>query len=141
MAKTSAEATEKWQRNMRASTEDIRKGIDRVEVAPTKLAADQIDKMRIKLMEAFESGRVEAGLRGVSLEDWKTAFKDVGVGRIAAGVDKAEGKMKDFFDFLLPHVAAGQAKIKAMPSTTLEDNIQRMTTFTRHMASKKYKGR
>lgn len=138
VAKSSREATEKWKRNLRGATEDIKAGIERVTVAPTKLAADNIEKMRIKLMEAFDSGKVEAALRSVSLDDWKTAFKDVGVGRIAAGVEKADGKMEKFFDFLLPHVEAGKTKIAKMPSVSLEDNIARMVEFSRHMASKKY---
>ncbi len=141
MAKSSREVVDKWKRNLRGSTADIEAGIDRVTESPTKLAADNIDKMRTKLLEAFDSGRVEAGLRGVSLEDWKAAFKEKGIGRISAGVEKADGKMIEFMDFLIPQVEAGKSKIKGMPSTTLEDNINRMVTFTRHMASKKYKGK
>lgn len=140
MAKTPKQATEKWGRNLKGASQDIKDGIDRVTESPAAKAADQIDKMRIKLIEAFDSGKVEASLRAVSLEDWKDAFKNVGVSRIAAGVDKSTNKMEDFFAFLLPHVEAGQAKIKNMPSTTLEDNINRMVEFSRHMASKKYKG-
>lgn len=141
MVKTSREATDKWKTNLRGSTESIKKGIERVEVAPTKLAADNIEKMRIKLMEAFDNGTVEAALRNVSLDDWKTAFIEKGIGRISAGVEKADSKMIAFMDFLIPHVEAGKAKIKGMPSTTFDDNINRMVEFSRHMASKKYKGR
>lgn len=141
VSKTSREAVDKWKRNLRGATEDIKAGIDRVTVAPTKLAADNIEKMKIKLLEAFDNGSVEAGLRAVTLEEWKSAFKDVGVGRIAAGVEKADAKMEAFMDFLLPHVEAGKAKIANMPSISLEDNIARMTAFTRHMASKKFKGK
>ncbi len=140
MAKSEREVVDKWKRNLRGSTADIEAGVNRVTESPTKLAADNIDKMRTKLLEAFDNGRVEAGLRGVSLEDWKEAFIKVGIGRISAGVEKADGKMMDFMGFLIPHVEAGKSKIKGMPSTTLEDNINRMVTFTRHMASKKYKG-
>ncbi len=140
MAKSSREVTDKWKRNLRGATADIEAGINRVTVAPTKLAADNIDKMRVKLMEAFDSGRVEAGLRKVTLDDWKTAFIKTGIGRISAGVEKADDKMVEFMDWLLPHVEAGKGKIKGMPSVSLEDNINRMVEFTRHMASKKYKG-
>ncbi len=141
MVKSSREVVDKWKRNLRGATADIEAGVNRVTESPTKLAADNIDKMRTKLMEAFDNGRVEAGLRKVTLEEWKDAFIKVGIGRISAGVEKADSKMVEFMDFLIPHVEAGKGKIKGMPSTSLEDNINRMVEFTRHMASKKYKGR
>ncbi|KKK95972.1 hypothetical protein LCGC14_2667420, partial [marine sediment metagenome] len=42
-----------------------------------------------------------------------------------------------FAEDLLPHIDAGQAKLKSMPDITLEDNIARMSTFVRHMANMK----
>lgn len=141
MAKTAREATDKWAKNLKGSTESIRKGIDRVSVSPAAKAADNIEKMKARLMEAFDNGTIEKALRGVELEDWKDAFKNVGIGRISGGVDKADGKMIEFFDWLIPRVEAGKTKIAKMPDITLEDNISRMTTFVRHMAEQKYKGK
>ncbi|GAI13441.1 unnamed protein product, partial [marine sediment metagenome] len=81
------------------------------------------------------SGKWAAGLKRVSLEDWKKNTRDIGVNRIAAGIDGAKVKVVAFAEQLLPHIDREQAKIKAMPDVTLDDNINRMTSFIRGMAN------
>ena len=93
--------------------------------------------MLANLTAAVNDGRWEKGLKRVSLEDWKTKTRDVGVGRIAAGIQAASAKVVAFAEELLPHIDAGQAKLANMPDITLEDNIARMSTFVRHMANMK----
>lgn len=135
MAKlTAQEFQEKHARRLKASTGDISRGIERVTVAPTKLAADKIDKMKAHLDEAFASGKVKRSLLAVTLEDWKRQARDVGVGRISMGIDAAAAKVVSFAEKLLPAVDAAQAKVKAMPDLTLEDSINRMTTMVREMS-------
>jgi len=138
MAKlTSAEFREKHARRLKASVEDVRRGIDRVTESPTAKAAAKQDKMLTNLTAAISSGKWAAGLKRVSLEDWKKKTRDVGVNRIAAGIDAAASKVEAFADDLLPHIDRGQEKIKAMPDVTLDDNINRMVSFTRHMSELK----
>ncbi len=138
MAKlTAAEFQEKHARRLKASVEDVRKGIDRVTESPTEKAAAKQDKMLTNLTAAVTSGKWAAGLKRVSLEDWKKQTRDVGVNRIAAGIDAAKPKVIAFAEDLLPHIDRGQAKIAGLPDTTLDDNINRMTTFVRHMAEMK----
>ena len=138
MAKlTAAEFQEKYARRIKASVEDIRRGIDRVTESPTDKAAAKQDKMLTNLTQAVTSGKWAAGLKRVSLDEWKKKARDVGVNRIAAGVDAAKDKVQAFAETLLPHIDRGMDKIKNMPDITLDDNINRMTTFTRHMAELK----
>jgi len=138
MAKlTAQEFQEKHARRLTASVEDVRRGIDRVTESPMIKAAAKKDKMLANLTASVNDGRWEKGLLRVSLEDWKTKTRDVGVGRIAAGIQAASAKVIAFAEDLLPHIDAGQAKLKAMPDITLEDNIARMSTFVRHMANMK----
>lgn len=138
MAKLSpAEFQEKHARRLKASVEDVRKGIDRVTESPTEKAAAKQDKMLTNLTAAVNSGKWAAGLKRVSLEDWKKQTRDIGVNRIAAGIDGAKAKVISFAEVLLPHIDRGTEKIKAMPDVTLDDNINRMTTFIRHMAELK----
>lgn len=138
MAKlTPAEFQEKHARRLKASVEDVRKGIDRVTESPTEKAAAKQDKMLTNLTASVNSGKWAAGLKRVSLEQWKKQTRDIGVNRIAAGIDGAKEKVINFAEALLPHIDRGQAKIAAMPDTTLDDNINRMTTFVRHMAEMK----
>jgi len=61
------------------------------------------------------------------------------VPRVSAGVDASTEKMRKFASWLLSRIEAGKSKIEAMPDMTLDDRINRMVEFIRHMASEKYK--
>jgi len=130
---TPIEAAEKQASRLKGATEDIRRGIDRVTASPTAAAAAQKDKMKVKLNAAIDSGKWAKGLQAISLEEWKNKAKNKGVNRIAEGIDGAKAKQVDFYSKLLPAVDAARAKVVSMPSTTLEDNINRMTTYIREM--------
>ncbi len=134
---TAKEFQEKHARRLKAALDDMRKGVERVSVSPTELAAKKADKMRTNIIESIDSGKWAAGLRRVTLEDWKTKMLEKGVARVSSGIDAAAPKVVDFAEKLLPHVDAGVAKIEKMPDVTLEDNISRMTDFIRHMAKLK----
>lgn len=131
---TPREAREKHARNLKASVPDIRAGVARVTISPTAKAADKVDKMRAKLMEAFDSGKVERGLRRVTLEEWKTKMTDKGINNIATGVDLSADKIERFFAELFPYQESLQARISAMPDLTLEDSVARASTWIREMA-------
>lgn len=138
MAKlTAVEFQEKHARRLKASTEDMRRGIDRVTESPTAKAASKQDKMLAGVTAAVQSGKWAAGLKRVSLDEWKRKTRDVGVNRVAAGIDAAKEKVVAFAEDLLPHIDRGREKIATMPDLTLDDSINRMTTFTRHMATMK----
>lgn len=131
---TADQATSKWSTNLKGATTYIRDGVERVTTSPTEKAASKADKMLAGVQKAVQDGKWQAGLRRVSLEDWKRATVDKGIGRIAAGVDGATTKMTNFFSEVLPHIDRGVEKVKAMPDLTLEDSINRSATFIRHMA-------
>lgn len=138
MAKLSAaEFQEKHARRLKASVEDVRRGIDRVTENPCEKAAAKQDKMLTNLTASVQSGKWAAGLKRVPLETWKRKARDIGVNRISAGIDGAKEKVVAFAEVLLPHIDRGQEKIKTMPDVTLDDNINRMTTFCRHMSTMK----
>ncbi len=134
---TPKEFQEKHNRRLKAATEDMRLGVERVTEAPTAKAAKKVDKMRANVLKSIDSGKWAAGLNRVTLDDWKSKMINKGVGRVAAGIDEAEGKVIAFAEKLLPHIDAGQAAVNKLPDVTLEDSIQRMVTFTRHMAKLK----
>ena len=134
---TATEFQEKHARRLKASVEDVRKGIARVTENPCEKAAAKQDKMLTNLTNAVNSGKWAAGLKRVSLEDWKKKATEIGVNRIAAGIDGAKSKVIAFAEVLLPHIDRQLDKIKTMPDVTLDDNINRMTTFIRGMAEMK----
>lgn len=127
------EYAEKWARRLRGATEDIRRGVERVDTAPGELAAAQQDAMLQNFVESVNSGLWASRVRGVSLQDWKEATITKGIQRIGAGVEAAQPKMARIAAELLPAVDAAAAAARAMPKVTLEDSIARMTTFVREM--------
>lgn len=131
---TPNQSAEKWNRRLKASTEDIKNGVNNVTVAPTQKAAAASTKWQAKLAAADTKARFENGLKRVSLEDWKTAMIDKGIGRIAAGADAGQSKFESFAADFLPFLAGVKSKVDAMPSLTLEDSINRMTTQVREVA-------
>jgi hypothetical protein len=91
--------------------------------------------MLTKLTAAVQGGAWAAGLNKVTLQQWKDQTTNVGVNRIAAGIDAAAPKVIAFATQLLPAVDAAVAKIKSMPDTTLEDNINRVSVYLRQMGT------
>lgn len=132
---TPAEFQEKHARRLKQSVEDVRKGIDRVTENPCEKAAAKQDKMLTNLTAAVQSGKWANGLKRVDLATWKRKARDVGVNRIAAGIDAAKEKVVSFAEELIPHINREQAKIAAMPDVTLDDNINRMVAFSRGMST------
>jgi len=131
---TAAEYAEKMARRLKASTEDIRRGVERVDVPPTAKAAAKKTKMLTNLTEAVQSGKWEAGLNRVTLEDWKRQTLEKGIGRIASGIDGAREKIEVFGAKLLAYEDRVMAEVEKMPDLTLEDSIARMGKWTREMA-------
>ena len=135
MARVNAvEYQEKHARRLKASTEDIRKGIKRVTVAPGVAAAAQEDLLIAKFTEAVRSGKWAKKVAGVSLQDWQDAFLNKGVDRIAAGIDNAKAKTIASAEVLLANVDTASEEVKRMPKGTIDDSINRMTHYARRMS-------
>lgn len=135
MAKLNAqEFREKHARNLKASQPDIRRGIERVTVAPGKAAAAKQEKMKANINASIDSGKWAKNVSKVSLSDWQTKAINKGIPRIATGIDAAAAKVEAFASRLLPAVDAAVNKIKTMPDLTLDDNIARMGAYAREMA-------
>lgn len=130
---TPQEYAEKWGRRLRGATEDIRRGIDRVQTAPGELAAAQQEALLTNFQAAVNSGMWANRVRSVSLSEWQAAARDKGLPRIPQGVEAATPKMARMAAELLPAVDAAAAAANALPKVTLEDSIQRMTVFVREM--------
>lgn len=140
MAKvTPEEFREKHARRLKGAVDDMRRGVERVTESPTAKAAKKVDKMRTNLLKSIDNGKWAARLNSVSLDDWKDKMVNKGINRVAAGIDAAGPKVEAFARELLPHIDSGQNKIKGLPDVSLEDNINRMVEFTRHMATFKRK--
>lgn len=131
---TPSEATEKHARRLKGATEDIRRGVERVQEAPGMQAAKKVEKFRQNLVESIDNGKWARRVASVSLTEWQGLMMDKGIPRIAAGVDAASGKIEDFFGQLFAHQEGLERKVASMNDLTLEDSINRMTTWVRGMA-------
>jgi len=126
MGKTVQQITEQWKRNLAAAGETIRAGVDAVKESPMEQAARAKDRWKQAVMEAADDGRFEAGLRSVSLSDWKEAMKKKGVERLTSGAASGAAKMQKFLQEYMPVAEAISAECKTMPRGTLEDSIARV---------------
>lgn len=130
---TAAQYAEKWARRLKGATQDIKLGVEGVTENPADKAIAAIDKMAAGFMEAVNSGKIERGLRTVTLASWKDSMLKKGLSNLAAGVDGASAKMQAKAASLLAAVDSAQAQVEAMPDATFEDRLNRMTAFSRLM--------
>lgn len=130
----STQFAEKWGRRLVGATQDIRNGVERVSENPAEKAVSKQDKMLNNVTRAIQDGKWARGLARVTLADWKRAITEVGIPRIAAGVDSARGKVQDFAGDLIAHENRLLSTVEGMPDVTLEDNIARMTSWVRGMS-------
>ena len=128
------EFADKHARRLKGAVEDIRAGVQKVTESPTAKAAAKESKMLQNVQSAVQSGKWAARLKAVTLEEWKSKTVEKGLGRIAAGVDGAHGKMVAFASQLLPYEATLKDQINKMPDLTLEDSISRATSWIRGMS-------
>jgi hypothetical protein len=131
---TPEEYADEWNKDLKAALDKIRRGVDKVDVAPSSEAIKKKDKMKANLMNAIESGIWERRLSKYTLDQWKEDMKEKAVARIPGGADAAKDKMRDVGSKLLPYIAEGIAKVERLPDLTLEDSINRAAEFIRHMA-------
>lgn len=128
MARKSAAATyKKWADRMKAAaSSSMKDGVNAVTVSPTEKAAAAVDKWAEGVRRAREEGTFEAGLRGVSLEQWRHAMLHKGIPHISEGVNLAQQKMERFLGELLAYTDNVSAQIQSMPDATREDRKARM---------------
>lgn len=135
MAKlTAQEFQEKHNRRMKGAIEDMRLGITRVSASPTAAAAAKQEKMLARLTAKVQDGTWANRLKAVTLESWKADTLEKGLPRVAGGIDRAADKVTAFAGKLLPFEDSLAASVAKLPDVTLEDSINRMTTWVRGMS-------
>lgn len=140
MAKVTAQQyADKWGRRLKGATTDIRQGVERVSTAPGQKAASQADKMLAGIQAAISDGKWQRAVGAVTLEEWKDATLQKGIGRISSGVDSSLQSQVQMAEKLLAAVDSVKSQVDNMPDTTLDDRINRMVAFSRGMSEKKIK--
>jgi hypothetical protein len=134
-AKNPADVASKWSRNLSSSTASIQAGVQAVTVAPTQLAARQQDAYLQGIQNAVASGKWAAGLQRVSLGDWQNSMITKGIPRIQQGAIAGKPRVENFMGQLIPFIQTQQRALAATPRGSLEQNLNRMTTWARGMAT------
>lgn len=132
MAKLTAQQIVKKQADrLKSSTTEMANQVRNVTEAPGIAAAKNQQKLVQNWNNAVTSGRWAKRVSSVSLDSWQKSMIEKGIPRVAQGIDAAAPKVEAFFNQFLPHLDKVEAELKAMPSLTLEDNIQRMVHVVR----------
>lgn len=132
---TPQQAADNWARGMQNATERIRQGVQNVTVSPTERAVAAIPRMVEGIQRAAADGRIAAGLRRVTLDDWKRETLDK-VSRVGVGANGAKPKMAAFMGELLPYVESGLGQLNSnTPRGDLGQNIARMNSWVQYMAN------
>jgi hypothetical protein len=132
---------DKWVRNTQAGIPSYKAGVMAVTVAPTQKAAQQAQYYAQQVQAAVDSGRYQAGLQAVSLQDWQQAATGKGANRIAAGVQAAQPKVQAFLTQFLPFVASVKQRIASMPKGGTAEADARMLAAVQLMRTFKFQKR
>lgn len=127
---TPDEAAQAWAQRLAGSTDRIQRGVQSVTTAPGQAAARQKAVWAQNTQAAQDKWARNSA--AVPLSDWQQATIEKGVQRIAAGATAAQPKMAAFMGKLLPHIDSVRGSLPARGN--LDQNIARMTAFTRGMA-------
>lgn len=128
-----ADITAKWAANTKNATKAYEAGIQAVDSSPMEAAAAKTDKYLQGVQDAVNNGKYAAGLRAVSLQDWKQQAITKGARRISDGVTAATPKFQSSMSQILPQIQQIQAAVRAMPDTTEADREARMVENMRRM--------
>lgn len=124
------EAMAKWQTRTSAATQDTAAGIKRVTEAPGLKAAAKSQKWLAAVTAA--EPKFKRNVAAVSLQEWQKAALEVGVPRIASGVQAKGYKFGNFAREFFPYLDQGVQRVQQMPDITIEDSINRVAAMMRH---------
>lgn len=110
----------KWAQNLQGAGQAYKDGIMRVTESPMQKAAQNKQGYINGVMEAANSGKWEAGLNRVSLQQWKDAASTAGAARLGSGAQLGKPKMQAFLQQFLPVLANNVAQVRSMPADSFE---------------------
>jgi hypothetical protein len=125
-----------WASRLGQSTSKIADGVNAVTVSPGQAAARQKSAWVNNTQAAAD--KWASRVSQVSLGDWQQAMIQNGAPRVGAGATAAVPKFATFMGQLLPHIDSVKATLPARGN--LDQNIQRMVTFTQGMAKFQRRG-
>lgn len=123
----------KWATRTSAASQDYVDGVTSTDKDPTALAIAAIPRMRSRVLESIDSGKVAAGLRRVGKQGWIAAVQAKGAANFSSGVQAAEAKVAASFAPLLAFESNLQRQVQAMPANTDAEREAKMLAWVRGM--------
>ena len=127
--KSASDGASSWQQGFGGSSAKYQSGVQNVKTAPGTMAAAASAKWQANVSSAAAKSRFETGSSAVTLQAWQQAATTRGVQNLSAGATKGLPKYTAFAQKFYPVLSQNMATVAAMPSTTLQDNIQRAVTM------------
>lgn len=135
MAKVNAQQwLQKWGTNLNASSQYIKDGVNRVQVAPGVSAANAADRMLAGVTASVQNGTWQRKVSAVPLQSWQQSMINKGIPRLAQGVTQAQGTKQNSITALLAAVDTASNAANQLPKGGLEQGIARATAFMRSMS-------
>lgn len=125
--------TAKWVTAMQGASTAYQDGIDSVQTAPGQLAAAASAKWLARTQAAVT--KFEKNSASVQLADWKTLAKTKGAPRLGSGASAAQSKVLAFQNSFFAYLKAGQARIDAMPTDTIDMALAKANEQARYNAA------
>lgn len=139
MAKTPQQVAEKWKAAFSGSANAYKAGVMGVQQAPGIAAARAAERMKQAVVESIDSGRYQAAVSAVTLQEWQQAAANKGAQRLTSGAEAGKTKYLEFAAEYLPVMEQVSNQVKAMPKGTIEDALNRIRVNLE--ASKAFKAR
>lgn len=115
---SSQQVAQKWAQRAGAAAQDYVNGAQQTDKDPTALAIQAIPRMRARVLEAIDTGKVAAGLRRSGKQGWLEGITSKGASNYSSGVSAAQGKVEQAFASLLSFEASLLTRVQAMPANT-----------------------
>lgn len=134
--KTAQQASAKWLAGMQNSTPTMQEGVAAVTIAPGTAAANAKQKWILAMTSQKVQDKWARNVAiGGSLPNWQGAMNTYGISRAVQGAQQKQQKYTDAITSVLAYEQTLQAQIKAMPSVTPQDRINRMLAWVNGMAN------
>jgi len=138
MARTPEQIADKHIRNLSASLEDIRAGVQAVTEAPGLKAAKSREKWLQRTRESAD--KWEENVASVPLDSWQRSTIEKGVDRIPQGAAASRQKQIQFHTQLQAFRRNSvEPELSRLPDTTLENRLQRMMVNARRMSEFRFR--
>lgn len=133
--KTAQQASAKWLAGMQNSATAMQEGVAAVTVAPGTAAANAKQKWILAMTSQKVQDKWARNVQiGGSLSNWQNAMNTYGINRATQGAQQKQEKYSNAIANVLEYEARLQQQVRAMPSVTPQDRINRMLAWVNGMS-------